>query len=98
MLAPVPDPLRRYALSLPALPAAALRLSVRAAGLGGVELADKIRKRLGDTVGSAFEQDEFPPKPKGMHWKTYNRLEERYYELQNRWAVAAMSRFGFSGR
>ena len=66
-------------------------------GLGGVDQADKIRKRLGDKVGSAFDQDEFPPKPKGMHWATYRRLEERYEELQFRWTRAAMARFGFTG-
>jgi len=63
-------------------------------GLGGVDQADKIRRRLGDKVGSAFERDEFPPKPKGMHWKTYRRLERRYDELQFRWTMAAMARFG----
>lgn len=94
----------RYALSLPTLPAVARRcLQLRYAsqyeppGLGGVDQADKIRKRLGDTDGSAFEQDEFPPKPRGMHWTTYRRLEERYDELQFRWTRAAMARFGFTG-
>ncbi len=46
-----------------------------------------LRKRLGH-VGSL--DDPFPLKPKGMHWKTYRRLEERDRELQNRWTVAAM--------
>jgi hypothetical protein len=32
----------------------------------------KLRKRLGQ-VGSL--EDPFPPKPKGMHWKTYRQLE-----------------------
>jgi len=66
-------------------------------GLGGVDQADKIRKRLGDTVGSAFEQDEFPPKPKGMHWTTYRRLKRRYDRYQFRWTRAATARFGFTG-
>ena len=68
-----------------------------APGLGAVERAQKIRKRLGDREGSAFDDDPFPDKPKGMHWTTYRRLETRYYALQNRWAVAAMARFGFRG-
>ena len=66
-------------------------------GLGGVDQADKIRKRLGDNDGSAFEQDEFPPKPKGMHWKTYRRLEQRYDDQQFRWTRAALAKFGFTG-
>lgn len=60
-----------------------------------LDRADRIRKRLCDTWGSAFEGDEFPPKPKRMRWKTYRRLEERYEDLQNQWAVGAMVRFGF---
>jgi hypothetical protein len=64
-----------------------------APGLGAV--AEKIRKRLGDQHGSAFDGDEFPDKPKGMHWRTYRRLEEQYEELQARSTVAAMRRFGF---
>ena len=47
----------------------------------------KIRKRLGQS-GSLDEP--FPKKPKGMHWKTYNRLEELDEQLQNRWAVGVM--------
>ena len=56
-----------------------------------------MRKRPGDDEGSAFEGDPFPDKPKGMHWKTYRRLEERYEDLQARWTVAAMAKFGFTG-
>ena len=43
--------------------------------------ARKIRKMLGDDGG--FE-DPFPPKPKGMHWATYHRLEKEceFYEDQ----------------
>jgi hypothetical protein len=35
-----------------------------------IEQADRIRKRLGDTIGRAIEDDEFPPKPPRMRWKT----------------------------
>lgn len=34
--------------------------------------AQRIRMRLG---GSGRMSDEFPPKPKGMHWRTYRRLQ-----------------------
>jgi hypothetical protein len=43
-----------------------------------------LRRRLGH-VGSL--DDPFPPKPKGMHWKTYRNLENHDEDLQNRWAV-----------
>ena len=59
-----------------------------------IDRADKLRKRLGDKWGSAFERDEFPPKPKRMRWSTYRRLEEQYDDLQNRWVAGAMARFG----
>jgi hypothetical protein len=37
--------------------------------------AQKIRQRLG---GSASLLEDFPPKPKGMHWKRYNHLRKLY--------------------
>ena len=49
--------------------------------------AHNLRKRLGH-VGSL--DDPFPAKPKGMHWKTYQQLERRDEQLQNRWAVGVM--------
>jgi hypothetical protein len=39
--------------------------------LRGLGKAQKIRMRLG---GSANMLDDFPEKPKGMHWRTYERL------------------------
>jgi len=46
----------------------------------GIRKAQEIRRRLG---GSANLSLPFPPKPKGMHWRTYYRLEaeaqEAYY-------------------
>ena len=38
--------------------------------------------------------NELPPKPKGMHWKTYERLAERYEAYDNQWSLEAMRRFG----
>ena len=40
---------------------------------------------------------DFPPKPPGMHWRTYNRLEERYdyYDAASAAAIAeCILRFG----
>ncbi|HEX2108928.1 MAG TPA: hypothetical protein VHF70_06600 [Rubrobacteraceae bacterium] len=39
--------------------------------------AQSIRKRLG---GSANMMEPFPEKPKGMHWKTYERLWWEHHE------------------
>jgi hypothetical protein len=49
--------------------------------------AHAIRARLG-AFGSL--DDPFPPKPKGMHWKTYRRLEAEDERLQEPWAAGAM--------
>jgi len=55
-----------------------------------------LRKRVGGGRG-AFDGEPFPPRPKGMHWKTYRRLEERYDALQGAWAVGVPQRFGLYG-
>ena len=38
--------------------------------------------------------NDLPRKPKGMHWRTYNRLAERYERYDARWGLEAMRRFG----
>jgi hypothetical protein len=53
-----------------------------------LDQADRLWKRLGGT-GSAFDSDELPPKPLGMHWRTYRRLVAKYEELVSRWALGA---------
>jgi hypothetical protein len=37
--------------------------------------AQKIRRQLG---GSLSMVDDFPPKPRGMHWKRYERLRQQH--------------------
>ena len=44
----------------------------------------KIRERLG---GSVYFADEFPAKPKGMHWKRYSRLWEQHEDAKNYWGA-----------
>ena len=43
----------------------------------GIRKAQNIRRRLGGSANLALP---FPPKPKGMHWRTYYRLEEEAEE------------------
>ena len=38
--------------------------------------------------------NDFPLKPKGMHWRTYERLAERYEAYDNQWSLDAIRRFG----
>jgi hypothetical protein len=51
----------------------------------------KIVKRLDPTATCT----DLPPKPIGMHWRTYDRLTSRYIDHDNRWAAATLRRFGF---
>jgi hypothetical protein len=55
--------------------------------------AQNVRVRLG---GSGSMDECFPPKPKGMHWRTYRRLEADDEAADNIWAAAMMGKFGIS--
>ena len=55
-----------------------------------IRAMSKIVKRLDP---SATDND-LPPKPKGMHWRTYDLLTSRYIDHDNRWAAAVLRRFG----
>jgi hypothetical protein len=59
-----------------------------------LERANRIRQRLGDRMFSAFEDDDLPPKPPRMRWKTYRKLRLQYAALQRRWKAGAAARFG----
>jgi hypothetical protein len=50
----------------------------------------KIVRRLDPSA----EFNDLPSKPKGMHWRTYERLADRYDEHDTRWTIEAMRRFG----
>lgn len=54
----------------------------------------KIRDRLG---GKGGVDDPFPDKPKGMHWKTYERLQTKDEVLLRQWGMGMMARFGRYG-
>ena len=52
------------------------------------ERACRIRKRLG---GPPNIFTPFPPKPKGMHWKTYFRLEDRAEKAEVQYLEESLS-------
>jgi hypothetical protein len=55
----------------------------------GLHKAQKIRGQLN---GSLSVFDEFPNKPKGMHWRTYDRLQARHDAAENR-SMAGLTGF-----
>ena len=53
--------------------------------------AQNIRRSLG---GSAILDDPFPPKPKGMHWRTYKKLQRECERAGERSWQIMEARFG----
>jgi hypothetical protein len=56
----------------------------------GLMKAQKIRMRLG---GNPSMVGKFPDRPKGMHWKTYHRLQAAHDQAADR-CMAGLSRVG----
>ncbi|MGE3716996.1 MAG: hypothetical protein AB7G07_01190 [Bauldia sp.] len=70
----VPGAPRRVLFSLPALSSPDYDSQYEGGWERPISQAQKVRMRLG---GSGSMDEPFPPKPKGMHWRTYRRLEKR---------------------
>lgn len=58
--------------------------------LPGITRIDRVREKLGGNPGLL---NPFPRKPKGMHWRTYWRLEENDREASDRLERALYARF-----
>lgn len=56
--------------------------------------AQDIRLRLG---GAANMFEDFPPKPWGMHWKTYDRLRARHDRLEGVSLMGLVAKFQLGG-
>ncbi len=65
------------------------------AGDRALRRAQAIRKKLG---GSANMLELFPPKPKGMHWKTYIRLQSESVRLGNQSVLSMGEKLGILDR
>ena len=61
------------------------------AWLRGTSRAQKLRERYG---GSGSLDEPFPEKPRGMHWRTYNRLVAEDERLTEIWFRAASEKLG----
>lgn len=59
-----------------------------------IGMAQRLRMRLG---GSPDLSQAFPDRPKGMHFRTYQRLLMRDEQWTNRWASGIMQAFGMMG-
>jgi hypothetical protein len=59
-----------------------------------LDQADKLAYRVAGAERQFYEWDAFPDKPKRMRWRTYRRLEQRYWAYMGAWDAAALRRFG----
>jgi hypothetical protein len=59
--------------------------------ISGLDKAQKIRMKLG---GSGSAIGPFPPKPKGMHWETYDRLHRAHHVAEGQWLTAMTAKLG----
>lgn len=57
-----------------------------------IDQADSLRRRVGAGRG-AFDKMLFPPRPKGMHHRSYELLKARYDALVKSWTATALKRF-----
>jgi len=62
--------------------------------VSGLSKAERARDKLGAEPGLIHP---FPQKPKGMHWRTYRRLERQDWAAIDRLEQALMGRLGIGG-
>ena len=55
--------------------------------------AEKMVRRMGGSTKNSLPS-EFPPKPKGMHWSTYNRRFDQWVAKANEWLELENQSFG----
>jgi len=60
-----------------------------------MEKARKIQQRLG---GNGDMSNLFPDKPKGMHWRTYQKLRDEAEQAENLAWLMMGQQFGFGLR
>jgi hypothetical protein len=61
---------------------------------GPADRANRGMFRIVKKLDPAEHFSGLPPRPKGMSWRTYQRLAERYYRYEEQWSAEVMRRFG----